>query len=198
MEMVHIKAHKPRETRAYDTIQEPIFIEYASNYGFYGDFYLLMLYEGLRNGETRALCVEDIDFNNNVIHINKTYDDLGNITTPKTDESIRDVPIFDRALPILNKYKGSKGQLFNVTKSVYQTHFTDLMRLIGWQNMGFTINSGRHTFITRLREKGLDHKQIDKWVGHSENSRVSDKHYMHLNPEFEADNIQKVNVLLNE
>lgn len=197
MEFVQIKAHKPKETRAYTLEQEKNFTSYALNYGFYGDFYLLMLFEGIRNGELRALCVEDIDYKNKTITINKTYDDIGNITTPKTEESNRVIPIFDRAYPILAKYKGGSGQLFNVSKCMYQKNFTRLMIIMGWQNEGFTINSGRHTFITRLRENRIEEKLIEKWVGHSENSNVSKKHYIHINPDFEEAKINEINDIMN-
>lgn len=197
MQFVFIKKHIPKETRAYDNLQEKIFINHCKHYGLYGDFYLLMLYTGLRNGELRALARDDIDFTANTISVSKTYDDLGNITTPKTVESIRTVPLFEPAKQILLKYKAVSGIIFNKSKCMFQKNFKKLMIEIGWQNEGFTINSGRHTFITRLHEQGLEAKQIEKWVGHSDNSNISKKHYIHINEDFEAKNIDKVNEIFD-
>lgn len=197
MKFVTIKKHRPKETRAYTKEQEKIFIEYASNFGIYGDFYLIMLYQGIRNGELRALQVEDIDFNNKTITINKTFDDLGNVTSPKTEESNRTIPLFNNAYNILIKYKNNNGLIFKMSKCMYQKNFKKLMSSIGWQNEGFTINSGRHTFITRLRENRIDEKLIEKWVGHTEYSNVTKQHYMHINPDFEKAKIDEINSLMN-
>ncbi len=193
MKFVKIKKHKPRETKAYTREEERTFIEYAKDYGIYGDFYLIMLYEGIRNGELRALRIEDVNFEKRTIKINKTYDDLGNVTSPKTEDSNRTIPLFDKAYNILVKYKNSQGQIFNYSKCMYQKKFKILMEIIGWQDKGFTINSGRHTFITRLRENRVDEKLIELWVGHSENSQVSKRHYMHVNPDFEQKIIAEIN-----
>lgn len=193
MKFVKIKKHKPKETKAYTREEERIFIQHAKKYGIYGDFYLLMLFEGIRNGELRALRIEDVDFENKTITINKTYDDLGNVTSPKTEDSNRTIPLFNRAYDILIKYKDTPGQVFNYSKCMYQKNFKKLMQSIGWEDKGFTINSGRHTFITRLRENRVDEKLIELWVGHSENSQVSKRHYMHVNPDFEQKIIAEIN-----
>ena len=70
---------------------------------FYYNLYVVAINTGLRSGELRALTLDDIDFKNNVIHVNKTLlyfrgsslDDLRGYKTsvPKTKASIRTVPM---------------------------------------------------------------------------------------------------------
>lgn len=57
----------------------------------------IILYTGMRPSEVYALTAQDIDFNNHVIHVYKRigsdYNELITVTTPKTQNAIRDIPI---------------------------------------------------------------------------------------------------------
>lgn len=53
-------------------------------------FFKLLFYSGARKGEIRALTWEDINFDDDYIHINKT-DYHGKVTAPKTKAAIRDI-----------------------------------------------------------------------------------------------------------
>ncbi|MEQ6357745.1 tyrosine-type recombinase/integrase [Lysinibacillus sp. M3] len=65
----------------------------------------LLFLTGMRVGELRALQWEtDIDFENNIIHINKTKDRYGS-RTPKTKNSYRKFPMNENIKSILLDYK---------------------------------------------------------------------------------------------
>lgn len=77
------------------------FLAVAEN-RYYYEAYQILLSTGMRIGEFSALCWEDVDFKKKVIHIKHSmqsaYDQgkkIMNITTPKTVNSVRDIPMFD-------------------------------------------------------------------------------------------------------
>ena len=79
---------------------------------------------GLREGELLALMLDDVDFDNGIIHINKalktTYDcasvserkRIVKISDPKTQSSVRDVPIPKNIAPILRQQVVHQRMLF--------------------------------------------------------------------------------------
>ena len=77
-----------------------------------GVWALLMLFAGLRRGEALALQWEDIDMDNNVIHVTKAVHFEGNtavLSTTKTEAGIRDVPLLPQLKDALRAYKGRTG-----------------------------------------------------------------------------------------
>lgn len=73
---------------------------------------LLMLFAGLRRGEVLALQWEDIDMDNNVIHVTKAVHFEGNaavVSTTKTEAGVRDVPMLPQLKDSLRAYKGLSG-----------------------------------------------------------------------------------------
>lgn len=83
---------------------------------------LTMRYAGLRRGEVLALTSDDIDFDENIIHITKAISFDGNkpvLGLPKTDNGLRDVPLFTRLKTQIN---GIKGHV--VGKEMSETSFT--------------------------------------------------------------------------
>ncbi|MFQ9749488.1 MAG: tyrosine-type recombinase/integrase [Anaerobutyricum soehngenii] len=56
--------------------------------------FLPLYYTGMRIGELQALTLADLDLENGIIHINKTYAIISGqeiITTPKTTKSVREI-----------------------------------------------------------------------------------------------------------
>lgn len=89
------KADKKIEAFTIDD-QKTFLVEVKND--IYKNVFIIALFTGMRIGEILALTLEDIDFKNNVIHINKTLtkDSSGNVilgTTTKTYNSYRDIPI---------------------------------------------------------------------------------------------------------
>ena len=77
-----------------------------------GRWALLMLFAGLRRGEALALQWEDIDMDNNVIHVTKAIHFESNaavVSTTKTEAGVRDVPLLPQLKAALSLYEPRTG-----------------------------------------------------------------------------------------
>lgn len=75
---------------------------------------IIMLFAGLRRGEALALQWEDIDFESQIIHVNKAIVFDGNaarISTTKTQAGIRDVPLLPQLRDALLCYEDRTGNV---------------------------------------------------------------------------------------
>ena len=170
---------KKKKSRALTQDEERLFVEECARSN-QGDLLLLCLYQGLRLGEAVALTYDDVDFVNNTISITKSVDSCGELTTPKTETSVRVIPLFKRAL-VLFERDGS-GKVFKYNRKVYQNAMLKICKSIGLKNI--SIHSLRHTFATRCAEAGIAAKVVQKWLGHSTIDMTMNV-YTHVNNDFE-------------
>lgn len=143
---------------------------------------LLSLYTGLRVGEVCALKWEDISFRDRCIHVNKTMqriqvNDNANhrteiiISAPKSECSVRDVPIPDKLLLLLQERQNApntyiltgKATLF-VEPRTMQNRFKSTIKKAGIAQANF--HALMHTFATRCIELGFDIKSLSEILGH--------------------------------
>lgn len=143
----------------------------------------IALYTGLRIGEVCALSWDDIDLDNQIIHVRHTisriqiYNGTSHETVlildvPKTKASIRDIPISPLLLPILIYMKGQAVSNFVISthQSFTSTRTFDYRYKKVFQNFGLpeiNFHSLRHTFATRCVEVGVDVKSLSQMLGHS-------------------------------
>lgn len=155
------------------------------------DMFLVCLYQGLRRGEMLALTIDDIDFVNNTIKINKSINNNDKIDTTKNEYSNRFIPLFNQTKQILEKYKNVNGRIFNIKRHRTEDIFSKIVK----ENFDkkYTIHSLRHTFITNCQEKQIPLHIIQKWVGHNIGSNVTNQIYTHTRECVEAENIEKMN-----
>ncbi|MDU9790781.1 site-specific integrase, partial [Helicobacter pylori] len=66
-------------------------------------FLAVAFFTGLRTGEQLALTWEDIDFNEKTITINKSLNELGQITSPKNKPSVREIDLLEPVEKILKE-----------------------------------------------------------------------------------------------
>ena len=156
------------------------------------DYFLVCLYQGLRRGECLALTINDIDFNNKTITINKSVNVNDKIDKTKKYYSIRIIPLFEQTEKILTKYKNITGRIFPFTIKKVQNKFKEYSDKF---SMRYTIHSLRHTFITKCQEQNIPLHIIQKWVGHVKGSNITQNVYTHARQEIEAENIRKMNNL---
>ena len=144
---------------------------------------LLGIYTGMRIGEICALQFKDIDFDEKIIHVNKTIQRIYNpldelepskiiITPGKTKNSIRDIPITKEIVDILKAIKEEDGYyiLSNSAKPIeprtYRRFYNKFMKESGVEPIKF--HALRHTFASINIENGADVKTISDILGHSD------------------------------
>lgn len=154
---------------------------------------LISLYSGIRIGELCALKWEDIDFKKSLIYINKTMQriyikDKNNntskiiITSPKTKNANREIPINKIFLELLKKVKSSKNNyvLTGTEKYIeprsYRKHFEKVLKELKIKRFNF--HSLRHTFATNCISLGVDYKTVSEILGHS-NVNITLNLYVH-------------------
>ena len=148
----------------------------------------LLFWTGCRIGEALALTRNDIDFENNQIHITKTYYRVGGediITTPKTDQSVRvvDIPEFlknelkhyaDR----LYKYPAD-ARLFPVVGEAVQHKMRRHIEKAGVKKI--RVHDLRHSHVAYLIYQGVEPLMIKQRLGHKD-IRITLNTYGHLYP----------------
>lgn len=148
--------------------------------------FLISLFTGMRMGEINALDINDIDFNNKIIHIRRTItrglDERAMIGTyTKTINGTRDIIMDNHVEYILKEYLASSyykenelNLLFcNSRKQCISTDTTNMMfKYICEQyniGKGFKLHQHmlRHTFATRCIESGMPASVLAKIMGHA-------------------------------
>lgn len=153
---------------------------------------LSSLYMGLRLGEVCALRWENIDLDRGIFKIRYTlYRVLGEsairkteltISSPKTQSSLRDIPIPAFLLPILKeKYCSSEcyfitGTPFYIEPRTYQNHFKKYLKECGIRDIPY--HCLRHTFATNCIILDFDIKTLSEILGHA-NTSITLNRYVH-------------------
>ena len=123
---------------------------------------------------------EDLDFQHRTISITKSIDSLGNLTTSKTETSIRTIPMFQRTYDMLPH--DTTGRVFTHPRKVYQNAMLRIVHKLNLKNV--SIHTLRHTFATRCAEIGISAKMTQQWLGHSTIDMTMNV-YTHINSDFE-------------
>lgn len=151
------------------------------------------MFQGLRKGELLGLTIADIDLKNKTIEINKSFNENNEIDTTKNQSSIRKMPLFDKSLALLKNLDNKKtDRLFNFSARGAQKLWSKLCNLLKFTNK-YTIHSLRHTFITNCQEKQIPMHIIQKWVGHTIGSKVTNTVYTHARDNAEKKAIEILN-----
>ncbi len=170
---------------------------------------LLSLFMGLRLGEICALQWKDINFAEETIHISKTMQRLKNsddnaetktkivIDVPKTQKSIRDIPIPSFLMTLLREYKSNDNSYIltcttdYIEPRTYQKKFKTYLEEAGIPDINF--HALRHTFATRAIEQDFDIKSLSEILGHS-SVKFTLERYVHPSDEYKKMNLEKLAV----
>ncbi len=172
----------------------------------------ICLSTGIRIGEICALTWDDIDTDTGIISVRKTVQRIYIIEqdckrtellldTPKTKNSIRDIPMTKDLLRILKPLKrlmnGSFFVLTNDTKPTEpRTYRNYYKKLIGDLNIpDLKFHGLRHSFATRCIESNCDYKTVSVILGHSNISTTLNL-YVHPNLEQKRKCIERMSKLL--
>lgn len=170
---------------------------------------VICLYTGIRLGELLALTWDDIDFNSNLLTINKTsYSAKVNdryqiiVDKPKTKKSIRVIPIPKELIKILKNIKKESKSKFVITtrnngmvgNRSYQRTFEYILRKLNIKYRNF--HSLRHTFATNAIELGMDVKTLAEILGHT-NAMITLNRYSHSLLNYKIEMMNKLGKNLN-
>lgn len=149
----------------------------------------LLAYSGMRIGECLALTWHDLDYKNNTIAINKTYAKTNNgikIQTPKTKASIRKVSLDVETIQVLKEWQlnqrkqllkvginamNKRQLIFSNNKNSFIANETVRLAIHQIAKKAgiypITTHGFRHTHATLLFASGMDIKQVQARLGHS-------------------------------
>ncbi len=208
VEIAYPKGPK-KEVRVLDPEEQQRFIAYlqtdmdACKFGI-----LLALLTGLRIGELCALRWENISLKNRTIHVDATMqrlrvlDGTGQgktkvmIGCPKSDTSIRTIPLTDSAVRLCRQYDPHCPAAFLLTGTeqfmeprLVQIRLAKYVKACGLEGVHF--HTIRHTFATRCVEAGFEIKSLSEILGHANTSITMDC-YVHSSMELKRINMEKL------
>ncbi len=169
---------------------------------------VICLYTGLRVGELLALEWNDVNFLQGTINVSKSchygHDEMGQyisfIDTPKTNHSVRVIPMPKQLIPILKTYKKNSNAKFIISDNgnpvsvrSYQRSFELLQMKLKIPRRGF--HALRHTFATRAIECGMDVKTLSEILGHK-NPTITLNRYTHSLMEHKSEMMNRLGKLL--
>ncbi|TXK79450.1 site-specific integrase [Mesonia sp. K4-1] len=159
----------------------------------------ICLSTGLRIGEVCALQWEDLDVDLGMVKVNKTIQRIYTIQkgirqteliidSPKTKNSIREIPMSRDLLRILKPIKKIVNPSFFILTNeakpteprTYRNFYKNLMEELAMPKLKF--HGLRHSFATRCIESNCDYKTVSVLLGHSNISTTLNL-YVHPNAE---------------
>ena len=176
---------------------------------------LVCLFTGIRVGELCALKWEDISFSEKTLYVHQTMqriqiENKGEtegiartkviVTTPKSQHSVRTIPLPDELLTILKSVSNS-GLGYFLTGSetkwmeprTMQNHFKRLLKNCTVKDANY--HALRHTFATRCIEMGFDIKSLSEILGHA-TVTITMNRYVHPSMQLKRENMQRLSGML--
>lgn len=153
-------------------------------------------YTGARRGEVLALRWKDIDFDNNIIHIEQNKIKTVNGTTFKETKNKRSrqfsaPEVLMKKLKEFYKNQDKEELLFNLYPSTYSRQWSNFVKS---NNLKYiTLHDLRHTNGSLLASKGVDIVTIAKRLGHL--PATASAYYLHAVSEEDKKASQKLNNL---
>ncbi len=168
---------------------------------------LICMYTGIRIGEICALKWSDVNIEEQIIHVHLTMQriqDTDNsikktkvvVNSPKSNSSIREIPIPDELLKLLRSCQ-KKGEEYLLTGMEHrfieprtmEYKFRKVANDCNIKNIKF--HSLRHTFATRCVELGFDIKSLSEILGHA-SVNITLNRYVHPSMNLKQHNMNKL------
>lgn len=163
----------------------------------YAVIYLIAI-TGMRFGEALGITWDDVDFKNKLISVNKTWDYKQNtgFKDVKTASSTRDIPLSDKDLETLRKYKKSHPLKIDrrLFSKVSNNAINKTLRRIVGRNVH--AHSLRHTYASFLISQHIELLSISKLLGHKD-MNVTIKVYSHQLKNLEQESNEEIRFIFN-
>ena len=202
---------KRNEVKVFTKIEQKAIEQYIEQSAYPNDIGILIcFYTGIRIGELCALDLNrDIDLKRGVISIQHTLyrvkSENGNkktelrISTPKSESSIRDIPLPKFLIAKLSAIENGSGFLIQkngkfIEPNVYARRYKKILEELDIPYRKF--HATRHTFATRALEIGMDIKTLSEILGHS-SPTVTLNLYSHSLPEHKKKEMDRLGKLYN-
>ena len=148
------------------------------------------LYAGLRRGELRALRWEDVDFERNLIRVERAWDDRAGVIEPKSRAGRRRVPLPAalRSQLLAHRLRQGavgKGLVFtNREGRPFCSNWVVARARATWRKAGLEsigLHECRHTYAAFMVAAGVNAKALSTYMGHASITITLDR-YGHLMP----------------
>lgn len=207
-ESISIKTNKCT-VKGLTTIQSEKIKEFLTNNVNYVNVGILIsFYTGVRIGELCALKFNDISFETDTMHIDKTMQRIQNfkgnakktdviISSPKSECSIREIPVPHFIIDLIiknNLYKKDAYLLTGETNRfieprTLENKFNKIASICNVENV--TFHMIRHTFASNCIEAGVDAKSLSEILGHS-SVNITLNRYVHSSMQIKRMNMEKL------
>jgi integrase len=181
---------------------------------------------GLRKGELLGLTIKDIDLSTGELRVSKalksvkifdsteTFHRETLVSTPKTNSSIRTVPIPSVLIPVLKSYFNKQKEKYFLHQKIYNdssyVFTTEYIKPLDGKNIlrmwKRTLNRAgvryrnfhniRHTYASQMFDHGVELLTVSRLLGHSNIAMTADI-YTHIMPHQKINAAEKINHLFS-
>lgn len=168
----------------------------------------LSLFAGLRIGEVCALQWKDIQLDNRVLKVRHSIVRVSSdgesylmVDEPKTESSIRDIPIVKPLYIYLKEFASSDLEKFVISNDNHfiqqrtlEYRYKKVLKECDIDPINF--HALRHTFATRCIQAGVDIKSLSEILGHS-NVSITLNTYVHSSMDIKKEQMNKLELIDN-
>ena len=158
-----------KELKAFDFEQAQRLIKSAQ--GEIKSYLIIAFFTGMRVGELLGLKFSDLDFEREIIKVQRTRLKNGETNAPKTQNSRREVlmlePVKNELLRLNSRAENKGDFIFAKSRTLYTKAFKSLLERLNLP-LDFTLYETRHSFASIMLQKGEEMAWISKMMGHKD------------------------------
>ena len=142
--------------------------------------------------------------NSSVVRINEDHHVIMKIDVPKSETSVRVIPLPDQLLDVLKKAQTQATSSFVVANEnnsefinprTMENRYKSFLKESGLASKPY--HTLRHTFATQCIESGMDTKSLSEMLGHSKVNITLDT-YVHSSLELKRNAIQRLETIYGQ